>query len=384
MKNKKIILMILTITFNSIWITGCWNYKEIDKLAIVAGIAIDKGTADKYKLTVEIVEISGEREFKTTSKLISTEGKTVFDAVRNGITVSGKRLYWSHTKVVIISREIAAEGIAGIIDWLNRDSETRSDSHILISRDKSAEDIFKGQNITEEVVSFQIDYMLTSQKNLNKAPNIEIWEFINDLETEGLSATAPVIGLKLVNGKKIPSVLGTAIFKKDKLIGFLNGDETRNLLFVKDKINKSILVMDGGKNDASTPVSLEIFNSNTKIKPVINGNDIKMIIDVKTVTAIDEIAGTENYIEDEGRKRLEKEAAEMLKKDINDLIKNVQTDYGVDIFGFGATLHENKPKAWIKVAENWEDIFKNLNVDVNVKVHIRNSATLSEPLKIGD
>ena len=74
----------------------------------------------------------------------------------------------------------------------------------------------------------------------------------------------------------------------------------------------------------------------------------------------------------------------MIKNRIEKLIKKVQTDYGVDIFGFGAKLRENKPKVWNTVEANWADTFKTLKVNVEAKVHIKNSAMLSKPLEVGE
>jgi len=116
MKKIKIILLLFTILMNSILTTGCWNYREVDKLLIVAGVAVDKGVKYPFKVTAEIILISSGKDQKMTSKTISAEGTTMFDAVRNIISISGKKLYWSHSKVVIISKEIASEGVTKVID----------------------------------------------------------------------------------------------------------------------------------------------------------------------------------------------------------------------------------------------------------------------------
>lgn len=34
-------------------LAGCWDYKELNQVAIITGIAIDKGDKKKYRLTVE-------------------------------------------------------------------------------------------------------------------------------------------------------------------------------------------------------------------------------------------------------------------------------------------------------------------------------------------
>ena len=117
-----IIFIILIIASSS----GCWDYREIDKLSIVTGIAIDRGENSKYRLTFEIVDTQeGGIEKKTKSKLIESEGETIFDAVRNASKVTSPRPYFGHMRIVILSEQIAEEGVIDIIDFLNRDPEPR-------------------------------------------------------------------------------------------------------------------------------------------------------------------------------------------------------------------------------------------------------------------
>lgn len=377
-------MLAFIILLDTILFSGCWNYRELDKLAIVAGVAVDKGENGLYKITVETVKISGGKDSKTSSEVITMEGKTMFDAVRNGISLSGKRFYWSHAKVIIISKEIASKGVTEVLDWYNRDSETRTNIHILISEEATAKEIFSGQVTTEEVKSFAMEEMIKNQTSLSKAPIVDILEFDNDLQGEGVSAITPSVALNQNDGKMLPHIKGTAIFKLDKLVGFLNGEETKDLMFIKNKVKAGVLTEGTEKNDITTPVSLEIFSNKTQVKPEVNGKDIKVKLNVDTTVAIDEIGGKENLIDDEGRSRLEQSAEKKLKNEIESLIKKVQSEYGTDIFGFGAKLREDKNNVWKDVSSNWEEKFRNLEVDVTTKVHIRNSAVLSKTLEERD
>jgi spore germination protein KC len=381
MKIIRITLLVLLTIINSIVVTSCWNYREVDELSIVAGVAVDKGTNGLYKITAEIIKISGGKDTKTMAKTITMEGRTMLDAVRNGISLSGKKLYWSHTKVIILSKEIATEGIIKVIDWYSRDSETRADVHILISEGRSAGEIFSGQGVTEEIKSFVLDDMLKNQESMSKAPVTDILKFNNDLKAEGICAIAPVVNLKQMDGIMLPNIMGTAIFKSDKLVGFLNGEETKNIIFVRNEIKGGVLIEGMQGNDLTIPVSLEIFKNKTQVTPVTNGKDIEINININTIAAIDEIEGTENLIDDEGRKKLEQNAGKMLKAQIESIIDKMQSVYDADIFGFGAKLREDKIKVWYRVNNNWEETFKDLKVNVIAKVHIRNSSMLSKPLE---
>lgn len=383
MKAVKLVISVTLIFLNAVLATGCWNYREIDKLAIVTGVAVDKGANEKYRLTVEIAKTAGGKEAKTLSKVISTEGKTVFDAARNAISLSGQRLYWSHSKVIILSREIAAEGITHIIDWYTRDSETREDVYIMVSEGASAEELLTGNPAVGDINSMDLSDMMRSQESLSKAPIIDILQYDIESKTKGLSTIVPAIRLKKADSKTVPQIFGTAIIKNDKLVGFLNGEETMYLLFIRDEVKGGVLVempADGG----TTPVSLEIFKSKTKTKPVLNGKDIEINLSVDTTVAIDEIEGSRNFIDEDGRKKLEQIAKTALKQQIEALIKKVQTEFDADIFKFGSELRNKDINTWDNVSANWEEIFKDLKVNVKTRVHIKNSATLAKAFEKSD
>jgi spore germination protein KC len=138
--------------------------------------------------------------------------------------------------------------------------------------------------------------------------------------------------------------------------------------------------VDGGV----TPVSLEIFKSKTKIEPVVNGKDIKINLSVDTTVAIDEIEGSRNYIDEDGRKKLEQISETALKQQIEALIKKVQKEFDADILKFGLELRNKDINAWDYVCANWEEIFKDLKVNVKTRVHIKNSATLAKSFEESD
>lgn len=376
---KELILMIISFLCLTL-MSGCWNYREIDQMIVVGGVAIDKGDNGQYLVTVEAIQAAGGTEAKTFSRQFTMSGSTIFDAVRNMVTITGKKLYWSHTKVVILSKEVAEEGILKFLDWFQRDSETRADINIIVSNQKTAREILIGKHPAQEIKSIELEEMLKNQKPLSKAPVVEIWKVINEIESPGISVILPTVGMK---GKE-PQMIGTAVFKEDKLLGFLSGIKTQDLLFIRDEIKGGILVV--GQDEANLPsrLSLEIFKSKTKIAPVFYGEDITFNINIVATVVIDEISGLESMIDEKYIKTVKTHAEEMLNARIARFIKEIQSQYGVDIFGFGAKIRQEEPQKWKELEPNWETKFKEVDVKVTTKLNIKGSAMMSEPLKMGD
>ncbi|AIQ56041.1 hypothetical protein PBOR_02995 [Paenibacillus borealis] len=365
-------------------ISGCWNYAEVDDMSIVAGVAIDKNKADgKLLLTVEMVDTNGGLD-KTQAgfKMISLSGDTMFEIVRNIISMTGKKLFWSHAKAIVFSEEIAREGLIKAIDWYSRDTETRSDVFIFVSKEKTAREILDLNSTTEAIMSFELAQMMRDEKHTSSAPTVEIWDFIDKLETSGNNSVAPMISIHEKNGQKNERVEGTAIFVRDRMVGKLNGDETKNMLFVKNSIKGGVLDVED-KNGVPS-YSLEIISNHTKLKPIMIDGKLQMQIHTVTKTGLDEVMTPEGFFKDESIQDIEKRASERLQADILSLIHKVQQEYDADIFAFGENVHENQPKVWAKVKDHWPEVFADLEVTVSSKVTIQSTAKTSRAIRLGD
>lgn len=384
MKSIKVFFLSFFLSILSFLLVGCWNYRELEDMNIVAGTAIDKGINKEYMISMEILEPSIGEDTPTTSRLITSEGDSIFDAVRNAIAISGQKLYWSHNKVLILSKEIAQKGIIEILDWFHRDSETRSDVYILISKENTAKEILENEEKKNQITSFNLQDILANQKNLSKAPDIQIWKLTDDIINEGITAIAPAVKLTRLNNKTCPEILATAVFKNDKLIGFLDESETRSLLFLRNKIKGGLLDLNPENQNGIPTITLEIFESKTKIQPVTKGNELEMNVNINTIVSIAAIKSTKNFVTNEEVIKLEKDVSNLIKANCKKLIEKMQSEYGADIFGFGAATHRREPALWKKIGENWENVFENLKVHITVKVKIKNSAMTTKPIEVGD
>lgn len=378
MKKIKIFLLLPVLIISTMGITGCWDYREIDNLAIVAGIAIDSGTNYRYRMSVELINIESGQDTKISTKIVSTESTTLFDAARDMISIVGKRLYWSHAKVLIVSQEVAGMGLTKIMDWFTRDAETREDIEILVATTPTAKEILDGHSVINEIKSFAIAEMLKNQESLAKAPETNILTFDIQANTKGLSLAIPAIALKAMDGNLVPQLNGAAVIKADKLIGFLNVQEVKDLLFIQDEVEGGILVEQSIIKEDEY-ISLEIFKNKTKKEVSIEDDKIKMKIDVDTTVALGETSDCCLTLEKEEIEKLEQKIAESMKKRLKALTAKMQTEYTADVFGFGAILQQNKAQEWKKIEDKWDETFRNLDVEINTKVRIRNTGILMKP-----
>lgn len=379
-------ILLFVIFMNTILLTGCWNYREISNLAIVTGFAIDKDPdMDGYIITTEIVnfEASG-REAKIRSKTIESKGETIFDAIRDMLQVSGRRLYWAHTKVVIISQDVAMEGLSKVFDVIYRDAELRTDMYPLISIEKTAKEIFVQLSGTSEISAYEIKDMVESQKSLGETPLIQVYQYISSISGKMAPGILPAIALTMSGEKRTSRLKGTAVFKNDRLVGFTDSHETKYMLFAMKQFKRGLLIEHENSNGKQNKITLEVFDTQTKLKPELENGNLKMVLNINIDAAIAELETPKDYIEEREHDKLEKDSSAALQKNIKGIIKKVQNDFDTDIFRFDKYIKADMPSVWNSVEKNWDETFKNLNVDVKVEIHLRNSAMASKPIKVGE
>jgi spore germination protein KC len=366
-------------------LSGCWNYVEIDKLAIVAGIAIDKNmVTDKYIVTTEIIttQMSGSSSI-ISSEFFRSEGDSVFDAVRNTIEITGLKLFWSDAKVVVISESLAMEGVIPVIDWLNRSSDTRPDMWMLISKESSASEILKSKINLNQVTSFLLNETMDSGETLAKFADSRIWTFVDGISSEGKSVAVATIQTEITDDATFPHVVGSAVFKSDKLVGYLNENETLYMHMIKNKIKEGLIVLQN-VSGSDTNITLEIHRNSTKLTPLYNSGIASLIIDIYPFVSIEEIQGTENFIKEDNLKILQSEAENEIKSNIESLIVKLQKNFDSDVLGFGEIFNKEKPKVSQTFKINGEDIFAGLKTEVNVHIQIMDSSIINDSITTGE
>lgn len=372
---------LLSLAFSLLF--GCWNYREIERLAIVSGVSMD-WVKDKIVLNIEIANPeSGQGEGKVKPVVLKSEGKTVFDAAREVIAKSGMKLYWSHAKVLVLGESMFDGKLIGALDWVTRDAETREDMWVLVAKGCKAGDILEGTPEMESLVAYQLDQTLRSQKAIARFPSIELWKFLDQISGNENTAVLPAVRLVSEKGKKIPIIEGCAVVKKQKLLGWLSAEETKALLWVRNELKGGLTVIENVKSP-DTDVVLEIFGSKTTVKPVYENDQLSMEINITPSVEIAEITSSMDVMNKDGLKALTAQGKKQIKSDIEKVIEKAQKEFKSDIFGFGSKIKAKMPDLWRKIEPEWDDYFQELDVKVNVKLEIRGSASTAKPIIIKD
>ncbi|MGE7689908.1 Ger(x)C family spore germination protein [Lysinibacillus sp. NPDC097214] len=390
-KSKAIcLLMILTLL-----LSGCWSKRELNELAIVAALGIDK-VDNEFDITVQVVdpgEISSKRPTSGRSPVITyhSKGKTVFEAIRKMTTVTARKLYFSHLQIVVLGDELAKEGIGKPLDLISRDHEFRNDFDVIVAHDATADEVLNVLTPIEKVpANKMLNSLKTAEKTWGTTQSIKIDELINTLNNKETSIVMSAIeihgdksaGMNQSNIKKSKASVmlkyaGLAVFKEDKLIGLLTEDESRSVGFLKDKIDSTIEILACPKGGT---ISTEITHSKTKIKGKFENGTPKINVSIDVNQNVGEVECNIDLTKEKSIHYVNKKTAELIKKRIEETVKTVQQSYRVDIFGFGEALHRKNPKEWKKIKKDWLTIFQELPVKVDVHVNTQGLGTMENSL----
>lgn len=365
---------------------GCWNYRELDKMRFVAGCAIDKGTDEKYRLTIDLLTtFTAGKDKPVESLFITVEGETIIDAGRKLAKLAANKLYWPHCQILILSKDVAQESILPIMDFFMRDAEPRLTLELLVSEEETAAEVLKQKPLTMSISSFEIDTILeNNQKNLATTEIVLLYEAYNTLAGNGKALTLPACRLEEQDGVQTAVIGGIAVFKRDRLIGFLTPEESKEYLFLTNAIEGGILPVQA--DTGNTIAALEIFANKTTLKPTSNNGAVEFAIHTETDVDLAELNTTQDYVYRDGKgpEDLKAMAERQLSERLLTMVQSVQDRFGVDIFGFGDVLHRSDPAAWRQVSPLWDELFKTIKVSVSSTIHIRNAASMNTPVEVGD
>ena len=127
---RKLITALLLFCF---LLSGCWDYKDLDKLSIVTGMAFDKAEDGRLKVTLEIVDRSSSpKKEGLRSRIFQQEGRNVDEAAQKLSKGLDFELYYGALAVVIFGKETPRPELR---QWLLDNREVRETVYVVYAED---------------------------------------------------------------------------------------------------------------------------------------------------------------------------------------------------------------------------------------------------------
>lgn len=375
-------------------LSGCWNYRELNDLAITIGVGLDKKD-DDFILTIQTVNAkksSSDASNTSTPKIMtySSTGKTIQEAFRRLLLVSPKRTYANHVQVLIFGEEISRSGLMEVLDIFFRDPESRKNYYVLVSKGSSASDILKVLTPIEEISATHIyESLIADSEFYGISEKISFEELMKVYLNNRIEISLPSISISGDNseGDKLDNISDSdpktklvlsemAVFKGDKLLGFLNSDESIYLSVIKNVLNNTIITYECDKDKY---MSLEVLGSKTNFET--SDNDLKIDINIKSQANITEIYCSVDLENEKVIKDLEEKINKKIEDETIKTIKSITEKYDSDVFGFEDLFYRNNFEYYKTIENDWDSHFKELKFNVNADIKILSKGNILEVIK---
>ncbi|AIQ62772.1 hypothetical protein PSTEL_06325 [Paenibacillus stellifer] len=392
-KSHKAVSLLLVLALMSLTVSGCWDDRELSELGIVSASAYD-WEDNQWKATFQVINPSsgasgmgGGGSSSTSSPPFLTftvRGSTIMEAIERSNLTSTRQMFFSLSRITVISEDLAKRGISQLIDLFLRRPEARETVYMFVAEGEAG-------RLLSQLMQFSksqgagIQLMIEQEASLNSFyPGTRVFELAMQLSSESESGTIPE--LKLTGSKVMDKTDDTAqtdmpsridlgrlaVLKKDRFVGWLSQREAFGLSFMTNKIKMTNLSFSSipGRSDKDD-ASIVLRHSATTVRPVWKNDHYVMDIDINGSGTLSEIGSNLDLTKQSSIAQMERSIEANILDVVKDSWVSIQKT-GADVTGFALNIHRHDPKRWkkIKKENNWDTVFRNIEIRPHVKIKI--------------
>ncbi|OPX90455.1 MAG: Spore germination protein A3 precursor [Pelotomaculum sp. PtaB.Bin104] len=409
MRAAKIFALFLA-ALSLLFLTGCFGSRETDETAYVLAMGFDKGEKDNLVVTVSIANPKviagmaggggGGKGADGNSFIVqSVETMGPLAGLEQFNTATSRHLSLLHTKAFIISEELAGEGLVQWFSSLSRYYELRATSFVFVCRGKAKDFLEKNRPPLEISPTKQYELIGSLSEAHGLYHDTTFKEFYEQTKSWSIQPTLPlaaiheggletakpgvkkggelslgkyIAGEAPITGENKAQFEGTAVFREDKMVGMINGEETSFYLMLRGKFENGLMNM---FDPLATPQPLALLVHQARSPKYVThiGEDGSVTVDIDLYLEAD-LAGMLsgiNYESPEYKPFLEAAFSQYVQEGCEKLIKRTQEEFKSDIFGFGEQLksHFWTVQPWRDF--NWRERYPEAQVNVTVHTRVR-------------
>ena len=396
--------------------TGCIGSRETDQTAFVLAVGIDKLDNGQIEMTYTIANtlsfgnVSGSGQQAEPFVTISAKGGSPWESGNVVNNIVSRELVFMHTKAFIIGEQAARGGVNPYILTITRFREGRDNSSLYVCKGKAKDFLMNNKPRLESSPAKQFELIENTSRISGLFPVTSVHDFYYTLTN---LHSSPITGLVGIGEKKeverekemrqrvtdplaepyyagiLPRTadnksefIGTAVFNDDKMVGFLNGGETRLMLLLQGKFSSGIFNLNDPKHN-NYHISLELRqakNPEIIIKNSVDGIKIQATVFLEGEFLT--IESGENYEEPKLKRQLEQYFCRAIEKKAQQLItKTKELNYG-DIFHYDR-YYRKELATWEEWEQlNWKELYNEAEINVICKTNIRRPGLMrkTEPI----
>ena len=389
-----------TVCVLTVFSTGCWDSTEINQLAIVTASACDaapqtgqgKKSSDRSVLaSVQIAlpnQLQGSQS-QTGSAGSGGQGTFIVETEKGPSPASAllavqkrlsRRFFLADRRVIIIGEAYARQGISALLDEMVRNPTGRLRVYILVAHHARGLDLL-GLNYPLNRVPADAILELEDSRTFVA---MNLVQFIKAM-TDGSDAYA--MGIKphpqKLDHSAVPFTLDqVAVFRKDRLVGWLSKEETKGFYTIYEQANQ----LRFGMNVLSVPgyaglITSKLTHIHSSLSPVWRRHTLAMNVHVKMSYQIIENNTSLNLDHAEDLRLYERQLKKQVQQQIAKAISALQHKYDADCLQFGKLVHERYPRQWHSLGPRWHSVWPTVTPKIHVDITVPGSGNLSDAIE---
>ena len=389
---------------------GCYNYEELNSIAIISAIGIDHKDGE-FRVSYQIVNsnnASNNTGYEQASVVVyDYPAKSLEESAREASLLTSKRLFASHARVVVISEEVARSYLPDVMDFIYRDPDIRNEFYVVMTKGNSPSDVLKvmtplvnisGEDIanslinSNEIMGINESIMFSDLLNKYLNPRCDVVipsvEIINSRDNRGKNignisdnvnnnrdekdmdkSEKDMEGESTENLKKsdydaniLISTMG--VFRGSEFLGFLTEEESISYNFITGNLNKTLVEYECDDNKF---VVLDIIKIKSGMD-VLKGGKISIKIGGRA-----SIAETHCRMDLQDEKvimRINKRLNERIEGMVKKSFYSIRDKYKSDIFGIEDMYYKKMNGYYKTVKRDWDEYFRNIEIEVESDVNL--------------
>ncbi len=376
MKRIKFLILLLPL------LSGCYNYRELNELGITTAVSIDYKDNNFYVIAEVINPIKQQDASSSNNSPFvnyNSSSSSLQDAFRKVVLESPRQLYAAQLEIIVLSEEVVNNHLEEVLEYFARDPESRTEIKIIVAKTEdstkaitlqtlltslSSSNIIKSLDLQSKVLGMAYPVTLNELLNMYIDPYLEVvlpsmtlygnYE-IGD-EKENITTSSP---------KAIVKIDGSTITKDNKILGYLDLEESKILNLINGKLKETIIKM----NYYDGYIIFEPNRIKVSRELDIKNNIIK--IDISGYSKTKEIQSNIDLKDPKEVEKLNKALNMELEKKITDTFNSIREKYGTDVFGFQELYYRTNYKYFKENCTNWyEDIYPKIKLEVKANVRL--------------
>lgn len=368
MKRRILALILALCMFTS----GCFSYRDINKLLIVVATIIDMDEEENIILYLEVFKPYRSEQSaagKGQRLLYKSTAPTLLEAIRDLNLGTSMKLNFTQNKTLIFTKRAAEKGLDYFIDFLNRDQEFILRQFMYIF-EQPPEQLLNLKLAEEEYIGIYLYEFPLNQGASAKRHVTRLDDYLNNrLKGEQINVL-PLLQLSAEHMDSQLRINGAVVLKDDKYAGQMTIDETAiyNLMTGEIRTGTILVPLDGGNI-----ITLEIVGSKLENNIAYDGESVYVTKNIKIETTC---ASTHKPLElnqPDVREQIEAKAEALVKEKCYKLFE-MWKEKRVDAFLFKNIFKIRYPREKLKV----EDIIEVTELDAQIEISIEGSSDVTD------